>query len=488
MDRAEMYMVVYGDYSGAEKRAVEMICGCINGYIGEYSLTAVASDTVKADDLKGINLVLIGTTKSNRILADLAGKDCFKTAEGPEGYSIKVCDSAFDPQRQMFIISGYDAAGVLYGVVDFEAYYIPGAETADRNENYFHPLFRGEKMTEWEKVSSPSVKMRGLWTWGHVIYDYRGYIENMMRLKMNTLIVWNDYMPLNIRDIISFAHQRGIGIYLGFSWGWDEARPQNHTGLDISKDEDIGKIKDSIIRKYKEIYRDFDIDGIYFQSFTETNAESVNGTVIAERVVELVNSTAEEIFSMDPQIRLMFGLHATSVSNKLEYISRTDKRIRIVWEDCGAFPFSYFTGDVGNYRETRDFAEKTACLRGEYDSYGAVTKGMVCLDWDIFEHQTGPFVMGEYTRDFIKHRAEKKRNLWKFIDAAWMRNGSYAYDMIKHIHTKNPHALMTALVEDGLFEYSIPYSVALYAEMLWDCGSDFGKLTEKVMGRRDVVC
>ena len=33
-----------------------------------------------------------------------------------------------------------------------------------------------------------------------------------------------------------------------------------------------------------------------------------------------------------------------------------------------------------------------------------------------------------------------------------------------------------ALVEDGMFENSIMYPVALYSEMLWDCHSNVKKL------------
>ena len=40
---------------------------------------------------------------------------------------------------------------------------------------------------------------REMWTWGYVIYDYKGFVDNMVKCKLNTLIVWNDYLPLNIK-------------------------------------------------------------------------------------------------------------------------------------------------------------------------------------------------------------------------------------------------------------------------------------------------
>ena len=39
---------------------------------------------------------------------------------------------------------------------------------------------------------------------------------------------------------------------------------------------------------------------------------------------------------------------------------------------------------------------------------------------------------------------------------------------------------VSALVEDGMLETRIPYAVALYAEMLWDCGADLRTLMSDV--------
>ena len=45
--------------------------------------------------------------------------------------------------------------------------------------------------------AAPALENRGLWTWGYVIYDYRRYLDNMARLKLNMLVVWNDCAPRN---------------------------------------------------------------------------------------------------------------------------------------------------------------------------------------------------------------------------------------------------------------------------------------------------
>lgn len=49
------------------------------------------------------------------------------------------------------------------------------------------PVFKRESpLPDFELNSRPAVKNRGIWTWGHVIYDYRSFIDNMVMLKLNT--------------------------------------------------------------------------------------------------------------------------------------------------------------------------------------------------------------------------------------------------------------------------------------------------------------
>ena len=45
---------------------------------------------------------------------------------------------------------------------------------------------------------------------------------------------------------------------------------------------------------------------------------------------------------------------------------------------------------------------------------------------------------------------------------------------------KSGELMLTALVEDGMFEENIMYPVALYAEMLWNCEAELGTLMSEV--------
>lgn len=307
---------------------------------------------------------------------------------------------------------------------------------------------------------------RGIWTWGHVIYDYRGFFRNMSRLGLNKITVWNDFAPLNAADIIDEAHKYGIKVVWGFSWGWD-----NTAVSDIGSGM-LGAVRDNVVRTFREQYSAISPDGIYFQSFTETDRNSVNGINIAEAVVELVNSTATVLYRTDPGLRIEFGLHATSVKNDLEKIAAADKRITIIWEDLGAFPFSYSAYDTRNFSETLDLARRVCRLRGDDEKCGFITKGMTQLDWSAFTHAGGPLVIGESDREFISRRQTEKNGLWAQVEKGWRENISYAEKMFDLFRETESVVSVQALIEDGMFENEIKEPAVIFADL---CG---GRKTE----------
>ncbi len=80
-----------------------------------------------------------------------------------------------------------------------------------------------------------------------------------------------------------------------------------------------------------------------------------------------------------------------------------------------------------------------------------------------------------------ENRIERKRRIWRYIQAGWITNTDKAYEMIREIcDIKGGDFCAFALVEDGMFKENIMYPVALYSEMLWDCRSDIKMLMEEV--------
>ena len=358
---------------------------------------------------------------------------------------------------QTIVVTGDGEAMLLYAAVEFYGRYIPYAREAHRHGPdvyYFRPLFEGE-MPPYRYEARPRFENRGIWTWGHVIYNYKKLIDRMVFLKLNTLTVWNDHAPLNAGDVVAYAHENGVKIIWGFSWGWD-------TSTDAHDVADLERLSDSIVAVYREEYASAGGDGIYFQSFTETNEEKIGDILIADAVTRLVNRTAGRILSLSPGLHIQMGLHATSVKKKLAYIGKVDPRVSIVWEDCGAFPFHYMPGNIEGFEETEAFTDEIHSLRD--GGFGAVLKGLICLDWGKFRHLPAAISIGTASAEKLEEVAEAKREIWRYVQTRWIRNARYAHRMLGHFGRSDELAF---LLEDGALEHDIFFPAALAAEMLW---------------------
>jgi hypothetical protein len=302
----------------------------------------------------------------------------------------------------------------------------------------------------------------------------------MAKLKMNSIIIWNDYVPFNIREILDYAHELCIKVILGYTWGWD----QRCREISLSK---LDSMSEEIFEKFEKDYSELDIDGIYFQTITELEEEHIEGVLVAEAVTDFVNRTSALFYSKYPNLLIEFGLHATSVKNRLEYIARTDKRVRIVWEDLGSMPFTYGGTPVENFDETLRLALDTATLRGKYDNFGIVPKAMTCLDWPSFKHPIGPQNFGVSSKLMKENRITRKSKNWRNSLAVWLIDGEYALRMFRElIKAKNGNLSINVLIEDGMFEEKIMYQAALFSEMLWDSEADYKDIVRDVTIREYV--
>ena len=372
------------------------------------------------------------------------------------GYRIKVFKN--EHNNETVILDGDGYANTLYAAMDFENKYLVKAIDANKHDipYFFRDIFNTADLPEYDESFVPYIKERALWSWGYVIYNYRGYIDNMLRLKLNTLIIWNDFPPENAAEIVEYAHKKGVKIIWGFAWGWS-------TVCDNTDISDLGKMSEDIVSAYETGYAHLNGDGIYFQTFTETANETIGGKIIADAAVTLVNSTAEKILDKHPNLTIQFGLHATSVKDKLEFIAKVDSRITILWEDCGTFPYTYIPKINGDFEETNAFTQKIKNLRD--GGFGVLFKGMSVLDWGTFRHQPGPYIMGEHSKKLISDKLAEKKKYWKYLQAYWLSNAKYAKKIVEGL---DENTLAAALVEDGVFEESAWFPVALYAEILWN--------------------
>lgn len=429
------WILMYKQYNTAVQKVFEIV--------SEYVTVSCCND-FNEKDAENANLIYVGDNPY---------------AEPPKGgHRIKVFS---EESRQIIVITGDGDINTLYGAVDFKNKYLVKAENADVHQPvyYFNKLF-AEKLPDYDETFVADTKNRGIWTWGYVIYDYKGYIDNMVKLKLNMLIIWNDCVPVNAKELVEYSHKNGVKIIWGFSWGW---------GLDCNKADvnKLDKIRDDVLELYERDYAEIGGDGIYFQSFTETSEEKIGDVLIADAVVQLVNDTSERLLKKYPELNIQFGLHATSVKNRLDFIKKVNPAVSIVWEDCGAFPYKYMAKDIAEFDKTVEFTKSIRNLRE--GGFGVILKGMTALDWSTFVHQPGEYVIGEYDSKFVDKKAEEKRKIWKYVQSYWIRNAEYAKNMID-LYDEN--TIAAALVEDGCFDKYAWYPVALYAEMLWDKSKD----------------
>ncbi len=476
------WIIIYGDYNGLEKKAVNIINGSVFELFKDY-ISVYSSDEVDENVLRECNVILVGTCEDNLFISSLCEENKLEAPRGAQGYSIAVTESVWNSEMQMMVISGFDPHGVLYGAVDFVNKYLGNIiyKTGNRPmeyEDYFKTPFI-EKAPEWKMISMPSVKTRAIWTWGHCIYDYRGFFENMALLKLNEIVIWNDFAPINAMEVVEYAHSLGIKVIWGFSWGWG-------TDCTVSMKLDsvsMQKLKFEIIEKYEREYKNSGADGIYFQSCTELREEYIGDKLIAEVVVDFVNDTAGELLNKYPDLHIQFGLHAKSVEKRLEYIAKVDPRVMIAWENCGVFPFSSaldhgFEKDYPPLDDTLDFVSKISTLRASDELFAAVFKGICTLDWSKFKHQENSIILGEKSKSFIKTRALEKHRILNYRQAGWIRHPEYVQKVVKALVEAREENTVEIVLEDGVFEYEIPLPAALYAETLWDCERD----------GRDILC
>lgn len=484
------WRLVIGSYDGIEQFAADELQRTVQlfqPYVLPVNLAAEAP--YAADD----HLILVGSAANNPLIAELVKRKLVAIPDQPEGYAVACLPSPWKADRKCLVVAGRDASGVLYGVEDFCASVL-GRHTAPRQglpqivpEVSARMRESFDNMPEFSLADYPRIQRRGLWTWGYVIYDYQRYLDNMARLRMNTLIVWNDEPPLNSRQFVRYAHDRGIQVIMGFHWGWGRA------DLDISNREHCEMIRREVVDRYRRQYQPLGIDGIYFQTLTEHTETQIGGRSVAAVATDWVNHIAQGLFEIDPKLYIQFGLHATSIRGHYADLAGLDTRISIVWEDAGVLPYSYSPTDAhsgmesapsaewGTIETTLAYSRKLATFRPGAE-FALVPKGWICLRWqDEFEHHDS-FLIGRRRREWIEQRRRERQVRWDFVNTQWLLHYGQAARFYREILACKPARMLAAgLVEDGMFEHAIPPSVALFGQTIWNPNRPDAEILEQAM-------
>ena len=451
------WKIIYTRYDGITKRAINLLSKEAGRMLIReemvYSIYVLPCEKEGCEVSK--SAFFVGLYNESPTIRKYVSPD-----EVPEdGFAVKVIRNPEDEEGSFVFLTAHTEAELFYSVASFLDDYIP--KNAPKTcPNAIADFIFDAPLPEYTYSEAPDHKTRSIFTWGHSINDFRAYIDNMARVKLNELIIWNDYIPINIDEIIEYAHSYGIKVVLGYSWGWREI---GNKATEITE-ETLNKLKELVVRTYREKYAPVNCDGIYFQSFTERKEERVGGKLISEMVTEMVNDIVAELWKITPGLRLIFGLHASSVKKRLNEIANVDPRIEILWEDCGEFPFDYssYVRNLDNYEETLKFVKEILNLRGGV-GVGLVFKGVMMLDWTKKVGQSGPYVMGENAVEIANHDRRMRAKGWKYFSANWMINAKYVHKMMKFINENE--ISNTTMCIAGTFDGGLYFPFAMCAEM-----------------------
>lgn len=485
------WKILYNRYEGMEAATVRLL----NTELSKYLIRADGVNTVyilpceKEGSADYENAFVVGLYKDSALI-----RGYIEEKEIPRGgYCVKVAKKKEDPDRRLVLITAHEPEQLYYGAAEYLDDYANTHAVAHGSLRYPESIYEtvtdeylklGREFCMSEYVSSfaPKLNERGVFCWGQTINDYRSYFKDLARLKINRAVIWNTFMPVNAKEVQTFAESLGIKILWGFAWGWTNKMLESVKTIDETY---IRALEDEVIELYEREYLPLGVKDIYFQSFTELQCDSIGGRKIASVVTDFVNETAHRLWAKYPDLNLRFGLHATSVKNHLSDIARVDKRIEIIWEDCGWIPFSYWPGVESEevFKQTQRDVERLINLRDGAKT-GFMLKGFQISDWTRFERQTAPFVLGENSRAVIDADRRNRRGNQKIFFGEWLKYGKYALKMISFINGLSDHGCGLYLV--GIFDDGIYLPEALCAEMMWNCDVDYDDLLMKV-AQRDYI-
>ncbi len=418
MERKQWKLLYTAYSSPIQKRTIEFLYQETGKYLlrepGEYAIYTLSCEPV-GNNLPSENAIIAGTFNDLPLFNRFIAPD--QVPNG--GYAIRIVANSDFPEKQIILLIGHSEQDVLYAAISFVDDILPMlAPVVGDALHYNRYLFR-KSFPLFEKiVPPPASEIRSVFTWGHTINDYQEYIRNLARMKINRLILWNEFPPLNSQEVVDYAHSWGIQVFWGFAWGWS-------TCCKNADLKNLDTLSSSIVQEWENVWSKLKGDGIYFQSFTELSANTINGYSVAESAVRLVNHTAEKIRKKSPSLKMIFGLHAWSVKNQMDIIAKTDPEIEILWENCGHFPYDPIEPNVG---ETTRFINT---LLEQNHSMGLAFKCQLMMDWTRFQHQAGPYILGHIHPDIINGDLQNADELWHYFMDMWEQHGKLAYDQIK---------------------------------------------------------
>lgn len=460
------WKIVYGTSEGPEGRAVELLTADVGEIIlrepGVYATHVMPVYRASRDPATNGNAFVVGTLADNPVLSRYLRPEDVPAG----GYRIR---TVTEQDRDLVLIVGDSPAAALWGTADFLMFGMAALKPdLGNNLSYFGDVFLrggnrlgayGRTTNSYDVAKTPQTRVRSIFTWGHPIDDFRAYVRNMARLRLNRLYIWNNYPVVNAKEIVDYAHSWGIEVFWGFSWGWSTSCRDNWL-------RDTAELSEEILREWREVWRDVPGDGIYFQTFTECRDVPLEGgESIAMRAVRLVNRVADAMLREKPGQKIVFGLHASGVKDHLPEIAQTDRRIEILWEDTGYFPYDAGGRGKGPQETPEGGAALTRQVLTNSDNpVGIVWKFQMIQDWTNWTYQEGPFLLGVASRKTYDDDVAIQSEIWQNFYGPWITGFREAHAAAQMIHAMGPDVEMNMAAQ---LNGPIHFPTILVSDLFW---------------------
>ncbi|MBQ2631189.1 MAG: hypothetical protein IJG13_16050 [Kiritimatiellae bacterium] len=472
---ARDWKVVYGSNQGPEGRALQVLSEAAAPIMRDHGTTTsyvLAMEKAGGTHVDKKHLILVGRPDNNPALVAELGD----TVVPKGGYVVKTRTVG---GTNVVAIAGDTPRAVLWGAFEFADIVKPDLTDASvqwRNMAYEDVFFKLEKMPDYVYATAPETPVRSLFTWGHVIDDYRLSFREFARSRLNRVILWNEFPPVNAAEVVREAHDWGLDVFWGFAWGWST----DCRDADLSK---IAEISSAIVHEWETVWGQLPGDGIYFQSFTELSSETIGGKLVAECVVDLVNDTARKIRAKRPGLPIVFGLHANSVKRRIETIEKTDKDIDILWENWGGFPVDrLIPGVIGATPDVMspDAVPMARKILASDRRAGLVWKALL-QDWTCWAHQPGPYMLGCAGVRLLDRDRKLVDGYKDVFDDKWMRMGPQVVDFFRMTRAeKNPPYEYNTVAE---YNPPLAFATLAQAELFWSSKDEWKESARRIRRR-----
>ena len=467
------WKVVYSSAEGPQGRALQTLTERIGSWIlrERHTSTALVLPMEKdGGDPVGTkkNMIVVGVPSENATLRRYIDAD-----EVPKGgYLIKTLK---DEDRSVIILAGDGPSEVLWAVFDFLDVAVREIEermTHDMGGRYAGYILKNPQRLpiDYSFATAPETPCRSVFSWGHVIDDYNESFRAMARARFNRAILWNDQFVVNSKDVVDNAHSWGVKVYWGFSWGWTLSGKDGPV--------DFNRLADEVVADWRVRWKTMGGDGIYFQSFTETDKKTIGGKSIPDAVVTFVNAVTKRIRAEAPELDIVFGLH----SNSMRYegaeaaLAKIDPSLEVLWENCGGFPYWEAYGDVSS----PDIAFNEKILKITPKA-GFAWKAQLRMDWANYVPPAGPFLLGCAGRRLLERDRRIISEVLCAYDEDWILNGKEAYRLIRHIRNgKNRPIEFNAVAE---YNPPFAYATMCQAELFWNSNDSWESIMRRARMR-----